>query len=557
MNAQSKVLIVGAGPTGLTLANDLARRGVPFDIVDRKSGPTSDSKGLALNVSSQYGLRLIGIDTPVGKHGMEISRLNLHWENARFSSVDFSHLSGALQSLITQPQSITEEELQLALECSGGRVEWNHRVTALIENSGSVAAKLVSSDGVEVLRRYDYVIGCDGKHSVVRKQLAVAFDGFDYDMHFTLGDFELDLPFDQSEVQYFVYPDTFFILVPIAIGRWRVVVKFSGAVPDCPPNVDDMEAVMARYFGEGFRLGEPSWISRAPFYNRVAQTIHKGRCFLAGDAAHLFSPIGGTGMNTGMQDAFNLGWKLASVIKGYSHKSLLDSYQQERLPAIQEAANISNTSTQHISAPDVSDPFIQAMAPKLVNRSFFKATFPQAHSGMAMRLNIDWQNESEGALAGGQVLSKPSCSGELNLTMLHIANMRSQTTSGFQSPDGPVFLVDVCALKNPVLRSQIKYLADALAGVNGAAFWYLSHDVSLAEGASALALGEITQRFEVVQSVDGVVIPEEGTIQIVRPDGITLGKHMLGDVQGICRRVLTSMKCNKKNKQIKKVAVYE
>lgn len=383
---ENAILIVGAGPTGLTLANDLARRGVPFKIIDGKPGPSSNSKGLALNISSQYGLQLIGLDRTVGATGVSISRLNLYWEDQRYSSINFGHLKHDIRSLITQPQSVSESELVFQLAMTGQQVSWSHKLVALDERGGHIHATIANPDGMNYVQRFSYAVGCDGKYSETRKHLHTSFSGVDYNMHFVLGDFDLSLNLDANEVHYFIYPDTFFILVPIASGTWRIVVKYDGAVPDVEVNALAIERVIQRHFGADFKLGPPRWISRAPFYNRVAGKMACGRLFIAGDAAHLFSPIGGTGMNTGIQDALNLGWKLAYVHKGLSRASLLGTYETERLPAIREAAHLSDLSTQLITRKITEHAALDNLAPVMANRGNFRSSLPSSYSGVGQRL---------------------------------------------------------------------------------------------------------------------------------------------------------------------------
>ncbi|HTF97386.1 MAG TPA: FAD-dependent monooxygenase [Cellvibrio sp.] len=393
MTHHDAILIVGAGPTGLTLANDLARRKVPFKIIDSKPGPSRDSKGLAINISSQYGLRLAGVNPAPGGNGMPVSRLNLYWQGRRFSSINFAHLPIAINSLITQPQAITETELLRALEATGNYVQWNCKLTHIKETNNAVEVRYATAGEQNinehiVEERYSFLAGCDGKHSVVRAQLNTSFAGVDYPMHFVLGDFRFDPGMAANQVHYYVYEDTFFILVPIAEGTWRVVVKYDGAIPQEPVSVQHIAPIIARHFGANVELGEPLWISRAPFYNRVAGQLNSQRLFIAGDAAHLFSPIGGTGMNTGIQDALNLGWKLAAVYRGISHRSLLDTYAEERLPAIREAAHLSNLSTQLITRQIVDHPVLDKLAATLSNRSFLKQIAPALHSGIAQKIAV-------------------------------------------------------------------------------------------------------------------------------------------------------------------------
>lgn len=386
--AAPHVLIIGAGPTGLTLANDLARRGVPFRIVDARSNITADSKGLALSLSSRYVYRLIGLEGRVGHQANRINRLSIYWQGRRYSSIEFSHLPHDINALLTQPQSCTEAELLASLHAAGGRVEWSRRVTDIEERVDDVRVRLTLPDGSTEEVSCSYVAGCDGKHSTVRAALGARFEGSDYAMHFVLADFHLRVDWPRGQVQYHVHPDGFFILVPSGSDLWRVVVKYDGAPPDRKPCAADITDVLHRHLGSGLAEGEPVWLSRAPFYYRVADRLASRRLFLAGDAAHLFSPIGGTGMNTGIQDAVNLGWKLAFAYHGHAGSGLLATYETERLPVIRAAAAIADLSTRLIAGENWDHPVIADMAPAMVNRANLRHLLPVMHSGMGMRLEL-------------------------------------------------------------------------------------------------------------------------------------------------------------------------
>lgn len=274
------------------------------------------------------------------------------------------------------------------LELQGHHVHWSHKLTDIQENENSITTTIYS-EGKELEKAmFQYAVGCDGKYSEVRKHINTSFNGFDYNMYFVLGDFKLDLDISDREVQYYIYPDTFFILVPIGKNKWRIVVKYDGDAPTQTPLSSEIEAVISRRFGKEFTLNDPLWISRAPFYNRVAGRICSKRLFIAGDAAHLFSPIGGTGMNTGLQDAFNLGWKFSFVYQNISNSSLLETYEKERLPAIQEAAKTSDISTQLITGKLIKHPLIKQLAPFVSNRKFLRNILPKVHSGIAQKTSI-------------------------------------------------------------------------------------------------------------------------------------------------------------------------
>lgn len=400
MYRDDAVLIVGAGPVGLTLANDLARRGVPYKIVDSKPGPTGDSKGLAINISSQYGLQLAGLGRSIGREGQCISRLNLHWQGKRYSSINFSWLPFDIQSLITQPQSVTENELLEQLELAAkGSVSWGEELVNIEEREDSVMATLKRRDGEIYTQSCRYLVGCDGKRSLTRDHIQPNFSGVDYDMFFVLGDYELSLPYDNNEVQYYIYPDTFFILIPIGQDLWRIVVKYDGELPESKVSSSEISNILQTYLDPEIVLGEPKWISRAPFYNRVASSIQSDRVFIAGDAAHLFSPIGGTGMNTGIQDALNLGWKLAFVYHQMAPETCLETYNQERQPAIKQAADLSDLSTQLITRTITEHPIIDQLAPEQSNRKIQSRLLPYLHSGLAQEIKMAYLSDEQNTLS--------------------------------------------------------------------------------------------------------------------------------------------------------------
>ncbi|MCY4045092.1 MAG: FAD-dependent monooxygenase [Cellvibrionales bacterium] len=379
----SSVLIVGAGPVGLTLANALAAYGVPFRIIDSKPCTTNQSKGLAVNISSLYGLELLGLHGQIGKSGVEIEKFNVHWNNKIFTRIDFGSLDFSTRSLITQPQWKTESELESALLNKDIDVFWSHRLTKLTKREdGSLEAEITNDESV-VKANFDYVVGCDGKRSVVREHLGATLTGRDYDFYMSLGDFYLDLDISQTDVHYYVYDDTLFILVPISSdGLWRVVTSHQGNIPNHEFDKKATEKILARLFGDSFKLNESQWTSKAQLYLRTSDKLQKENVFIAGDAAHLFSPIGGTGMNTGIQDALNLAWKLALVFHDVSETSLLDAYEAERIPAIEQAAAIADLSTQLITREKKEHPLLESMALTLSNRKFIKKELPVMHSGL-------------------------------------------------------------------------------------------------------------------------------------------------------------------------------
>lgn len=521
------ILIVGAGPTGLTLANDLARRGVPFRIIDSKPGPSSDSKGLALSISSQYALCLIGLENAVGEQGNTIRQLNIHWKGKRYSRINFDQLKYNIKTLITQTQPKTEAELLTALANVGHEVHWSQKLVGIEEHNDQITVTIESESGDSFTAQYPYVVGCDGKWSVIREALDTTFEGIDYQMYFALGDFRLDWGFSSEEVQYFVYEDGFFILVPIGDNLWRIVVKYDGEMPSSLISASDITTVLKRYLGENTNFGDPIWLSRAPFYNRVAGCLNSERLFIAGDAAHLFSPIGGTGMNAGIQDAINLGWKLAFTYHGISNKSILKTYEHERLPAIRAAANLSDLSTHLISGGDWQHPGISNLAPTMKNRNNLRSVFPATHSGMALKINVGSKSNflEENTFSGV---------GSLNPLYLYLHSLHRYLCSKTKG-DPQNYVSCIIVLHGIELGSKnsvsLKSLRDRLLICDHLRVYYIHDKLNHTGLPHELRVNEQLIRMD--KSALSQVSPNQADISIVRPDGITAYESSLLDESDI------------------------
>jgi 2-polyprenyl-6-methoxyphenol hydroxylase-like FAD-dependent oxidoreductase len=403
-DAVPEVLIVGAGPTGLTLANALTYYGVHCTVADRKAGPNRDSKALIVNVASQYGLEWIGLDGQLGCRAGRIRQASVRWEGRRLFCIDL-HRLGAGSALIAQPQADTERDLIAALARQGQAVRWNTSVTAVAQRSERVRVTLAgrTSD-------FAYVVGCDGKHSVVRQHMDVNFKGHDHPMHFVLGDMALDWDEPQDQAQYHVFEDRFFIFVPLGHHRWRVVVKQSGPLPlNDPVKPDDLLGPLRERFGADLCRGTPSWLSRAACYSRTSDKLREGRLLLAGDAAHLFTPLGGTGMNTGMQDALSLAWRLSLRLRGQASDAILDAYQSERLEAIEANALSTDHVTRLIARFERDPKQLAGLMPAMRNRPVLRKVLPSRLAGLDFRTagTLDGAAPLPGSAPVGSVWREP------------------------------------------------------------------------------------------------------------------------------------------------------
>jgi 2-polyprenyl-6-methoxyphenol hydroxylase-like FAD-dependent oxidoreductase len=334
------VLIVGAGPTGLMLANQLARRGVRFRIIDRHAGPSLQTRALGvqartLEIYAQLGIVQRALE--LGKRGVGANWWTGGRRVARLAIGDIGRDLSPYPYLLILGQDDNERLLGEALTKSGGRIEWNTELVALSQESDRVVARVKQPDGVvrEVTARW--VAGCDGARSSVRELNGISFQGAPYEDVFFVADTVMTGPMVSDELNIYMWRRGFHLLFPMrGKDHWRIV----GIVPPELRGRDNLtfEEVIPSFrqeAGSGIVFQKCSWFSTYRIHHRRAQRFREQRCFLLGDAAHIHSPVGAQGMNTGLQDAYNLGWKLALVVSGQADARLLDSYEDERIPVAQ------------------------------------------------------------------------------------------------------------------------------------------------------------------------------------------------------------------------------
>ena len=329
------VLIAGAGPVGLTLACELARYGVPVRIVDKAAQRTDKSKALVLWART---LELLdrGIGTaPFVAAGFEVHAVNIVSDGRRIARLTMDGVPSPYAFALMLPQSETERLLEERLQALGHAVEREVELLSFTQAEAGVAALLRHADGHEETLDASWLVGCDGAHSLVRHALGAEFAGETLDSDWILADLHLrGYPSPDSEITVHWHRDGVLVVFPIAPGRYRVVADLppSGAAHPAAPGLAEVQAVIDRRGGPGMVAFDPVWLASFRINDRKVADYRHGRVFLAGDAAHIHSPAGGQGMNTGIQDAANLAWKLALVLRGEAPESLLDSYNDERWP---------------------------------------------------------------------------------------------------------------------------------------------------------------------------------------------------------------------------------
>jgi 2-polyprenyl-6-methoxyphenol hydroxylase-like FAD-dependent oxidoreductase len=327
------VLIVGAGPVGMTMASELARYGVPVRIVDKAAQRTDKSKALVVWSRTLELLDRGGGSAPFVDAGFKAEAVNFIAGDKVIGRVSMESAQTPYPYGLMLPQSETEHLLEERLRHLGVDVERRAELASFKSGADGVQAVLRHADGHEEAVSADWLVGCDGAHSAVRRGLGAPFAGETLDSDWMLADVHMTgYPYPDSEASVYWHRDGAFVIFPISPGRYRVIADLppTGAERPPTPTLEQVQAIIDRRGPSGLKAFDPIWLAGFRINGRKVASYRWGRIFLAGDAAHVHSPAGGQGMNTGMQDAFNLAWKLALVVQEKCDEHLLDSYSPER-----------------------------------------------------------------------------------------------------------------------------------------------------------------------------------------------------------------------------------
>jgi 2-polyprenyl-6-methoxyphenol hydroxylase-like FAD-dependent oxidoreductase len=353
--SSTDVLIVGAGPTGLALAAALRVQGVDHVIIDRAASNAVHSRAAAVHARTLESLATIGAADALVALGRPGRSFTARDGERQVITTPFDELDTPYPFVLAVPQQTTEEVLEARLEELGGQVYRRHTLLDLGELFPGMNA-LVSNDETGEVRAVQarYVVGCDGLHSTVRSQMDIPFPGHARPHNFALIEFTMEWDGPEGEITFFFSPAGLLAVSHLQGETYRIVALVDDDTP--APDAAAVQHLLDTRgpSAAGAKVKDISMASTWRVLHRIADTFSKGPVFLVGDAAHVHSPVGAQGMNTGLQDAFNLAWKLSAVIKGEAAPELLHTYDSERRPMAQAllafAAQLHDIST--MSDPD-------------------------------------------------------------------------------------------------------------------------------------------------------------------------------------------------------------
>ncbi|HYI38058.1 MAG TPA: FAD-dependent monooxygenase [Thermoleophilaceae bacterium] len=319
------MLVVGAGPVGLLLACELARRDVPVRLIDKLERPTDQSRAIVVHARSLEMLQQVGVVDRFLEAGVRATAMTMHSSGREVARVELDIVDSPFPFSLALPQTDTEAILTARLEELGTTVDRGTELVSFEQDDDGVRATLADGETVEA----SYVVGTDGSHSTVRHQMGLGLEGSFKGQTFLIADVEAEYELPRESMHTFFHRDGTFLLFPLLGDRVRIIAEVPTGSPE--PTLWEVQAIADARAGE-IRLSEAHWLTVFEIHHAQVRSYRRGRAFLAGDAAHVHSPAGGQGMNTGMQDAYNLGWKLALALERHAAPSLLDSYDDERRP---------------------------------------------------------------------------------------------------------------------------------------------------------------------------------------------------------------------------------
>ena len=336
--SQTDVIIIGAGPTGLSLACQLLRFGIDFVVVEQNEGVTQYSKAIGVQARTLEIYEQLGLSQRAIEDGEIANKVRLLAGGQVRGELQLGNYGKSISPypyMLMLEQSKNEKLLYELLQSHGKDVLWKTELEGFSQDEAGVSARVKGADGTQTINAR-YLVGCDGASSKVRRDLGLSFAGSTFERLFFVADVQIDWELPHDAIQVCLGRNVFTAFFPMkGDKRYRIVGTFPEGADhqeDRKVLYEEIEEQIRREAQLPLEISDVKWFSLYKVHSRRVNQFSVGRCFVAGDAAHIHTPVGAQGMNTGIQDAYNLGWKLAYVIKGYAGRRLLETYNDERLP---------------------------------------------------------------------------------------------------------------------------------------------------------------------------------------------------------------------------------
>ena len=357
-STKTDVIIIGAGPTGLALACQLIRYGIDFVIIDKKETTTPHSKAIGVQARTLEIYEQIGLADKLVDLGWKAQKARMVVGGEVRGEVDFSDIGKGLSDypyVLIVEQGRHEKLVYDFITSNGKGVRWKTELESFTQDDTCVTAKIKNSNGEIESIEAKYLVGCDGSKSQVRHSLGLTFEGITFERMFYVADVEIDWEFKNDALMVFLMKSNLLAFFPmVGDNRWRIVGTFPEEFSKDEGDVlyEEIEEQIKRDAELELDITNVNWFSTYKVHTRHVNKFSEGRCFLAGDSAHIHTPAGAQGMNTGIQDGYNLAWKLAMVIGGKADANILETYNQERLENAENLLKTTDRFFNFVASPE-------------------------------------------------------------------------------------------------------------------------------------------------------------------------------------------------------------
>jgi 2-polyprenyl-6-methoxyphenol hydroxylase-like FAD-dependent oxidoreductase len=454
MSKMKPVLIVGAGPAGMTAAMELARFGVPVRLVEKTSKPPTTSRAVGVQARTLELFEQRGFSAQLVERGNQGVAVSAYGAGKRVFRLEFNTIDSKYKYILFVSQAETEGALRDALDRASVKIEWETSMIGFssTQHSDHLTAILRQGDGALENLECSYLISSEGAHSTVRETLGLPFEGKSLDEQYALGDFYIDGDLPDSDLHVFSSEDGFLGMFPMGNKRFRLIASNPISKPSkvTEPSLDELQQLYDQRSAIPVKFHDMSWSSWFHINSRMIHHLRSGRIFLGGDSAHIHSPAGAQGMNTGIQDMINLSWKLAMVLRGQAKESLLDTYTADRVPVIQNILTKTEGLTHAIGAENpIFRSVFNHLAPWFVGTHFMQHNSTERMSQLSLNYRdspLSEDHAGPGALKAGDRVP------DLPVTLLNVegsVDLRPRPSTLFQLMDPSAFTLFYSNISDP------------------------------------------------------------------------------------------------------------